>query len=148
MSEFLADIQFWHWWVLGIICLVIETFAPGAIFIWFGASAGLMGFLLLFLPDLSWQIQITIFSVLSVLSIVMRYQYRKKVPEENTNPTLNKRGEELVGRVFTLDEPIVNNYGKIRVDDTMWKINGTDAEVGQKIKVISLEGTVLKVDHL
>ena len=148
MSEFLADIQFWHWWVLGIICLVFETFAPGAIFLWFGASAGLMGFLLLFLPDLSWQIQITMFSVFSVLSIIAWHQYRKKVPEENTNPTLNKRGEELVGRVFTLDEPIINNYGKIRVDDTMWKINGADAEVGQKIKVISLEGTVLKVDHL
>ena len=72
----------------------------------------------------------------------------KKNPEINQHPTLNKRGEELVGRTFTLDEAIVNNYGKIRVDDTMWKIHGDDCEVGQKVKVTSVDGTVLKVEHV
>lgn len=148
MSEILADLQYWHWWVLGIVCLTIEIFAPGAIFIWFAASAALLGVLLLILPDLSWQIQIALFSALSLLSIVGWRQYRKNNPEVNPYPTLNKRGEELVGRVFTLDEPIVNNYGKIRVDDTRWKIHGPDAEVGQQVKVVSLDGTILKVEHL
>ena len=143
--NFLADLQYWHWWVLGIVCLAIEIFAPGAIFIWFAASAAFLGVLLLVMPDLTWQIQVTLFSVLSILSIINWRQYRKKVPEENAYPALNKRGEELIGRVFTLDEPIVNNYGKIRVDDTMWKINGSDANVGMKVKVTSLDGTVLKV---
>ena len=146
MTDFLANLQYWHWWVLGIVCLAIEIFAPGAIFIWFGASAAVLGILLLVMPDLTWQVQITLFSALSILSIVGWRQYRKNVPEENAYPTLNKRGEELVGRVFTLDEPIVNNYGKIRVDDTMWKVNGADAEVGQKVKVVSLNGTVLNVE--
>lgn len=146
--NFLADLQYWHWWVLGIVCLAIEIFAPGAIFIWFAASAAFLGVLLLVMPDLTWQIQVTLFSVLSILSIINWRQYRKKVPEENAYPALNKRGEELIGRVFTLDEPIVNNYGKIRVDDTMWKINGSDANVGMKVKVTSLDGTVLKVEHV
>jgi len=146
MTEFLADLQYWHWWVLGIVCLTLEIFAPGAIFIWFAASAGVLGFLVLLLPDLSWQVQITLFSILSIISILSWHKYRQKVPESNPYPTLNKRGEELVGRSFTLDEPIVNNYGKIRVDDTMWKINGPNAEVGQQIKVVSIDGTILKVD--
>ena len=146
--NFLADLQYWHWWVLGIVCLAIEIFAPGAIFIWFAASAAFLGVLLLVMPDLTWQIQVTLFSVLSILSIINWRQYRKKVPEENAYPALNKRGEELIGRVFTLDEPIVNNYGKIRVDDTLWKINGSDANVGMKVKVTSLDGTVLKVEHV
>lgn len=148
MSEFLADLQYWHWWVLGMICIAIEIFAPGAIFIWFGASAALLGVLLLVMPDLTWQVQITLFSVFSLLSIIGWRQYRKNVPEENVYPTLNKRGEELIGRTFTLDEPIVNNYGKIHVDDTMWKINGSDAGAGQKVKVVSLDGTVLMVEHI
>ncbi len=148
MNEFLINLQYWHWWILGIIFIVIEIFAPGAIFIWFGVSAAVLGILLLVLPDLSWQIQITLFSVLSLLSILAWRQYRKKVPEKNAYPTLNKRGEELVGRVFTLNEAIVNNYGKIHVDDTMWKINGPDTEAGQKIKVVSLDGTVLKVEPI
>ncbi len=146
MNELLTDLQYWHWWVLGMICFAIEIFAPGAVFLWFGASAAVLGVLLLVMPDLSWQIQITLFAILSLLSIIAWRQYRKNVPEENVYPTLNKRGEELIGRTFTLDEPIINNYGKIRVDDTMWKINGADAEIGQKIKVTSLDGTVLKVE--
>ena len=148
MSEILTDLQYWHWWVLAIICLAIEIFAPGAIFLWFSASAALVGILLLLAPDLSWQVQITLFSVLSLLSIFAWHKYRQKVPETNTYPALNKRGEELIGRSFTLEEPITNNYGKIRVDDTMWKIHGNDAEIGQKIKVVSLDGTVLKVENV
>lgn len=34
---------------------------------------------------------------------------QKNAPVENTHPTLNKRGEELVGRIFTLNKPIIDN---------------------------------------
>lgn len=143
--EILNNLQYWHWWVLAIICLAIEIFAPGAIFIWFSASATILGLLILIMPELSWQVQITLFALFSIFSIVAWRLYRERVPEKTEYPTLNKRGEELVGRIFTLDEPIVNNYGKIHVDDTMWKINGEDSKVGQKVKVTSLDGTVLNV---
>lgn len=146
MTDFLTNLEYWHWWVLGIACLTLEVFAPGAIFLWFAVSAGILGFLLLLLPDLGWQIQITLFSVFSIVSIIGWHKYREKVPESNPYPALNKRGEELIGRSFTLDEPIVNNYGKIRVDDTMWKIYGPDADVGKQVKVISIDGTILKVE--
>ena len=146
MSEFTTYIEYWHWWVLALACLSIEVFAPGAIFIWFAAAAAVTGAVLLVLPDLSWQIQITLFAILSLASIIAWHKYRQKSPLKNPYPTLNKRGEELVGRSFTLAEPIVNNYGKLRVDDTMWKINGPDAEVGQKVKVTSIDGTILKVE--
>ncbi|MEM7401516.1 MAG: NfeD family protein [Pseudomonadota bacterium] len=148
MNELVTNLQYWHWWVLGIVCLTLEIFAPGAVFIWFSVSAAVLGFILLFIPDLSWQWQIAIFGVLSLLTIIGWRQYRIKVPEADVHPTLNKRGEELVGRVFTLTAPITNNYGKINVDDTMWKVYGTDCDAGQKVKVTSLNGTVLNVDHV
>ncbi|QMU60851.1 MAG: NfeD family protein [Gammaproteobacteria bacterium] len=148
MSEFITNLQYWHWWVIAIVCLSIEIFAPGAVFIWFSASAAVLGLLVWMLPDLSWQWQITLFGILSVLSILGWRLYRKKVPEVDAHPTLNKRGEELIGRVFTLKTPINDNYGKINVDDTMWKVYGNDCEVGQKVKVTSLNGTVLNVEHV
>ena len=148
MSEFFTNMQYWHWWVLAMVCLSLEIFAPGAVFIWFSASAAVMGFILLLLPDLAWQWQITLFGVLSVLSIFGWRLYRQKVPEVDAHPALNKRGEELIGRVFTLKMPINDNYGKINVDDTMWKVYGNDCEAGQKVKVTSLNGTVLNVEHV
>ena len=148
MNEFVTNLQYWHWWIIAIVCLTLEIFAPGAVFIWFSASAAVMGFLLLLLPDISWQWQFAIFGVLSVLSIVGWRQYRLKNPEANVAPTLNKRGEELVGRTFTMTAPITDNYGKIHVDDTMWKVCGEDCNSGQKVRVTSLDGTVLNVEHV
>ncbi len=148
MSELVTDLQYWHWWVLAMICLAIEIFVPGAVFIWFSVSAAVTGAILLILTDLAWQWQITIFGVLTLLSILAWRQYRKNVPEVDSHPALNKRGEELIGRTFTLSTPISNNYGKIHVDDTMWKVYGVDCDAGQKVKVTSLNGTVLNVEHV
>jgi len=148
MSEFITNLQYWHWWILAIVCLSIEIFAPGAVFIWFSASATVLGAILFLFPDLSWQWQITLFGALSVLSIFGWRLYRQKNPEVDAHPALNKRGEELIGRVFTLNTPIRDNYGKINVDDTMWKVYGIDCEAGQKVKVTSLNGTVLNVEHV
>ena len=148
MNEFITNIEYWHWWVLAMVCLSLEIFAPGAVFIWFSASAAVMGFVLLLLPDLAWQGQITLFGILSLLSILGWRLYRQKVPEIDAHPALNKRGEELIGRIFTLNKPIIDNYGKINVDDTMWKVYGDDCDSGQKVKVISLSGTVLNVEHV
>jgi membrane protein implicated in regulation of membrane protease activity len=55
------------------------------------------------------------------------------------------RGQRYVGRVFTLDEPIVNGRGKIRVDDTTWNIEGADLAAGVSVEVTSVDGTILKV---
>jgi len=148
MNEFVTNLQYWHWWILAIVCLCIEIFAPGAIFIWFSISAAVVGFILVLLPDLTWQWQITLFGIFSILSIFGWRLYRKKVPEIDAHPALNKRGEELIGRTFTLSAPIINNFGKIHVDDTLWKVQGDDCDVGQKVKVTSIEGTVLNVEHI
>ncbi len=37
--EFLEQAEFWHWWIAAILFLVLETFAPGAIFLWMGVAA-------------------------------------------------------------------------------------------------------------
>jgi membrane protein implicated in regulation of membrane protease activity len=148
MHEFLSNLEYWHWWIIAMVCLSIEIFAPGAIFIWFSASAAVMGFILLLFPDLSWQLQVTLFGILSVLAMLSWRLYRKKVPEIDAHPSLNKRGEELVGRIFTLSTPIIDNYGKIHVDDTMWKVHGNDCDAGKKVKVTSIDGTVLNIEHV
>ena len=33
---------FWHWWALGGLLVIVEAFAPGYMFLWFGAAAGLV----------------------------------------------------------------------------------------------------------
>lgn len=142
----LEQLDYWHWWVIGIILIILELFAPGAFFLWMGIAAGLVGLILVLAPEMTWQYQFIVFAVVSVVSIVVWRNYLKKHPIETDRPTLNMRGEQYVGRTFTLTEPVVNGVGKIKVDDTMWKIEGLDCDIGTKVKVTKTDGAVLKVE--
>lgn len=141
------QIEFWYWWVAAVIFIVIEIFAPGAVFLWMGIAAGLVGLLLYALPATPWEQQFLIFAVLSVAAMVGWRFYQRRHPIESDQPTLNRRGAQYVGRDFNLDEPIVNGSGKIRVDDTTWKVVGEDMALGTKVRVTAVEGTVLRVEQ-
>jgi membrane protein implicated in regulation of membrane protease activity len=96
-------------------------------------------------PALAWEYQVLIFSVLSVVSILVWRKYFRTMPEQTDEPALNRRGEQYVGRVFTLTDPVINSMGKIRVDDTTWKIRGEDCAVGTRVEVTGVDGTILEV---
>ena len=52
----------------------------------------------------------------------------------------------FIGRRFALSEAIDNGVGKIRVDDTTWKVKGPDLPEGAKVRVTAAEGTLLVVE--
>jgi inner membrane protein len=143
--EYLDQIEFWHWWVAAVALIVIEALAPGAIFLWLGVSAAVVGVVLLLAPDLTWEYQVLIFAVLSVGAVVGWRIFHKSHPTKTDLPTLNRRGEQYIGRKLTLDEAIVNNVGKVKLDDTSWKVEGNDLPAGARIEVVGVDGVVLKV---
>jgi membrane protein implicated in regulation of membrane protease activity len=143
MTGFLESLAFWHWLVLGVVLAIIEIFAPGAFFLWLGISAAIVGIVLWLIPGLSWELQLVIFAILSIASVVVARRYLTAHPLETDLPNLNQRGQQYVGRVFTLIEPVVNGQGKIRVDDSTWKISCEDCETGTKVIINGAEGVVL-----
>jgi len=145
--HWLRAVEFWHWWVLALVLLVLEVFSPAAFFLWLGISAGIVGLLLWVLPGIPWDYQLLLFSVLSVTTIVVWRSYLRRHPTRTDRPKLNRRGEQYVGRVFTLESPIVNGAGKIRVDDTTWKITGEDCEPGARVRVNGVDGVILLVER-
>ncbi len=142
------EIVFWHWWVLGVALLIFELLAPGVFFLWVGLSAFVVGAIAALLPFFTWQYQLFLFSVLSVVSVVLWRIYLNKHPIKTDRPLLNRRSAQYIGRVFTLEEPIVNRRGKIKVDDSTWKIAGEDCPAHTQIKVVSVNGVVLQVERL
>lgn len=143
---FFEGASYWGWWILGIVLVVLEVLAPGAVFLWMGIAAGVVGLIVFIAPDLAWEHQLLIFAVLSVASILIARRYLKSRPIETDQPSLNRRGSQYIGRVFTLAEPIVDGRGRLHVDDTMWKIEGSDMNQGAKIVVTAVDGVVLVVE--
>ncbi|MBT8438149.1 MAG: NfeD family protein [Gammaproteobacteria bacterium] len=146
MAEWLQNMDFWHWWVIGIIFVVLEVFSPAAFFLWLGLSAGVVGLFMVLQPEMTWEWQLTLFALFSVISTVAGRRWFASHQKVTDQPALNRRGEQYVGRTFTLKEPIVNGTGKIKVDDTTWKISGMDMAAGDKVRVVGVDGVVLKVE--
>lgn len=144
MIAWLESLAYWHWLVLGVVLGIIEVFAPGAFFLWLGISAGIVGILIWLLPAVSWEIQILLFAVLSIASVVLARRYLNFHPLETDLPNLNQRGQQYVGRVFTLEEPVINGQGKIQVDDSTWKITCVDCASGTKVIINGVDGVVLR----
>ncbi len=144
--EWINDIIYWHWLILAVVMIILEILIPGAYFLWMGVSAIFVGALMYVFPEMVFLVQILIFAVLSVISVMMYRSYRKKNPVITDEPALNRRAEQYVGQSFTLKEPIVNGEGKIKVDDSTWKITGTDIDAGETVRVIAVEGSTLIVE--
>jgi membrane protein implicated in regulation of membrane protease activity len=139
---------FWYWWVISLILLVVEILAPGFFFLWLAISGFITGALVLLVPSTSMNVQVLVFSLLSVITILVWKFYGKKHPVESDHPLLNKRGAQYMGRVFSLHEPIINGQGKIKVDDSIWKVHGEDCDINSRVKVIAVRGTVFEVEKV
>lgn len=138
---------YWHWWVIGLALIALETFVPGAVFLWMGISALVVG-LITAVVTLGWPTQLVLFGLLSLASF---FAYRRLRPERDLQsdaPTLNRRGASYVGRQFTLAEPIVNGVGRLRVDDSQWRISGIDAPAGVTVRVVHADGATLHVERV
>lgn len=139
-------IEFWYWWVLAVGFLAIELLAPGFFFLWLAVSAFVVGSFLLVIPSLSFEWQLLLFSILAVSSILVWRRFMSAKAQESDQPLLNQRGLQYVGRTFTLVEAIENGRGKIKVDDSLWRVEGPECEKGGKVRVIAVKGTIFEVE--
>lgn len=143
----MMTIGHWHWWILAATLIILEVFAPGAFFLWLGMAAIVVGGVVFVFPQMGWEYQLLLFSVLSVISIVVWRNYFRASPADTDQPNLNRRGQHYVGRVFTLKEPVADGIGKIRVDDSTWKIRGEDCPAGTQVEVTGVDGTILQIQR-
>ena len=144
--QYLETLAYWDWLIAGLVLVILEIFAPGAVFLWLGIAAGVVGAVVFFAPYLDWKIQFTLFAVLSVVSIVVSRRYLKRRPLETDHPNLNRRGAQYVGRDLILDAALSGGQGRLRVDDTTWRVEGPDLPVGAKVRVTAVNGATLKIE--
>lgn len=143
----MEPLLYWHWWVIGLLLLVAEMFLPtGFVLLWIGVSAILVGGVVWLLP-IGFTAQMTLFGGLSLFSFFFWKRFRHP-PATADARLLNRRGESYIGRSFTLAEPIVNGVGKLRVDDSQWRVAGPDVPAGTRVRVTRADGATLHVETL
>jgi len=150
LERIFGELGPWNWMVLGFVLLALEILAPGVFLLWIGIAALVTGALSVMLWEAGWwiwQVQVLVFLALSLISAYLGHRIMKDRQDGGTDePLLNRRDAQLVGRTAVLQDPILEGHGRIRIDDTVWKIVGPDAAPGTRVKVISAAGGELKVE--
>ena len=144
MAEMFSTLGTWNWLIFGFILMALELLAPGVFMFWLGLAALLTG-LVSFAINPSWQTQLLMFAIFALAAVPAWRYFARSAGSSSQSPFLNNRTKALIGREFTLDKPIIDGAGTVRIDDTIWRIAGPDAPAGSRVKVVQADGASLTV---
>jgi membrane protein implicated in regulation of membrane protease activity len=136
----------WLWLIGGVVLLIAEVIAPGFSLIFIGAAGIATGVLSLVL-GLPVPIQLAVFAILAYLAV--RIGGRRASAsryDHSSDPLLNDRIGRLLGRVVVVVEPVDANGGRVRVGDGEWSARGGPAAIGERVRIVDVEGNCLKVE--
>ncbi|WNH47858.1 NfeD family protein [Stenotrophomonas aracearum] len=136
------------WGALALVLFAAEALAPGAFMLWIGIGAAAVFVLVAVFADIPLLWQVVAFVLLSVVSIQCYRQWGRTRARETDAPLLNRRAEQLIGRVVALDQPIVAGVGRAKVDDAFWMVAGPDLPAGTPVRVVAVDGMTLKVQQV
>lgn len=139
-----AALSDWGWFILGVVLMIAEVLAPGAFMLWLGLAAFAVG-VLSFVVDWGWQAQCIAFAIFSLAAIPLWRRVGRSVEPPSTSPFLNRRTAALVGRVFTLETAITDGPGTVRIDDTVWRVDGPAMPAGSRVRIVKADGAALTV---
>jgi len=144
----LAGFGPWTWLTLGVALLAIEVLISGTFVLWwFGISAIAVGLISL-IVDLPWQLELVAFALLTLLLALAWWRLGGRAKDSINRSFLNRRTEAFIGRVFTLETPITDGRGTVRIDDTGWRVSGPDCPTGSRVRVARVDGPLLIVETI
>ena len=147
MIDYLIANMWQVWAVVSIVCLILELssgdffiicFSIGAVF---GIIAAVLGL------NIYWQLFIfAIFSLLSVLfvrPVALRYLHKNE-------PNKPSNADALLGRTGKVTEAIAaGSNGYVQIDGDMWRaVSDTDIPVGETVRVVDRQSTIVTVEKL
>jgi membrane protein implicated in regulation of membrane protease activity len=142
------DVSYWHWLILGFVLIAAEIVVPGTFLLWPGIAAVITG-VLAYSTQWPWQALAAVFAVLTVASAVVgRRLYARLRGPVADEPALNRRAQGFVGGCHTLETPILDGRGRMKLGDTTWKIVGPDLPTGTRVRIVGVDGIALKVEKI
>lgn len=136
----------WGWFALGLALIALEVLViPGGFLLWVGIAAMLMGGITA-LFALTWQLELIVFAILALAASVLAWKlHHGKERDSDAAEGLHDRAAQLIGRQFLLEEAISEGYGRVRIDDSLWRVAGPDLPEGAKVTVTGVDGSTLAV---
>ncbi len=148
IANAIASLGPWAWIILGVVLIGIELLAPGVFFIWLGLAAIATGL-----------IDARVRPVLAARRARLRRAGRRRGGPGRPQPgaararsTTRRRPRSTAAARRSSAassrsrRPIVDGAGRIRVDDSSWRVTGPERPAGARVRVVRVEGTTLVVE--
>jgi membrane protein implicated in regulation of membrane protease activity len=141
--------EWWHWAVAGIVLILAELAVPAFVLVWFGLGALLVALVVALsgLQDLTAQLSLWL-----VASMVLVALWFKVFRPDSYKTRIGMSAPAMIGEVGLLTGPVSPfARGEVRFQKPLlgadvWPcIADEEIKPGERVKVISVEGSLLKV---
>lgn len=143
--------EWWHWVVVAVMLALLELAIPAFVLIWFALGALLVALVMLLLP-LPFTEQLGVWLVASLIMVLLWFKVFKRGRYKTRIGTAdaNVRGEVglLARAVAPFEKGEVRFQKPLLGADTWACIADSPINVGERVKVIAVEGSLLKVDRV
>lgn len=142
-------LEWWHWEIAGLALVLLELAVPAFFIIWFGFGAMLVGLVLLVAPGLALSAQIGVWVLASVAMTVLWFRVFKRSQHKTL---IGTAAGEVIGEIGLLVSAVAPfERGKVRFQRPVlgaeeWACVAESAiAAGQRVRVVSVEGSYVKV---
>jgi membrane protein implicated in regulation of membrane protease activity len=150
MLEFLTNsLLWWHWITFGILLITVEIFIGTFFMLGLGVSAIIVG-VVTFFSTISLEIELTLWILLSLVSIAIWFRYLKDESIENSgqsNYSLKTEG--------TIEESIeAYGRGKVKFDkpvlgNTIWYATAKEnIKLTTRVRIVEVKGQLIEVEEI
>lgn len=139
-------LQEWMWMGLALTAVTFAATLRSVFLLWVSLSATAVGTIAWADPTIPGLYQLLAFGAITLLGVVVSQFFIKPQPEsasraEDEEPVVQAvNASRLINRTFTLTGPIVDGFGEIEIDGTVWRVRGEDATAGEQVRVTGVDG--------
>lgn len=135
------------WFLIGLGLLLLELALPGFVVMFFGVGAWIVALALAFF-EFTLDIQILIFLLSSLLSLILLRKVLKKRFFDKDDQEITDQLEEFVGHKAMVIEDFKNGTGKVEFKGTQWNAeSSSDLKAGEKVTIIKKDSLLLIVEQ-
>jgi membrane protein implicated in regulation of membrane protease activity len=139
------------WFIVGLVLILLEFGIPGLITLFFGIGAWIVAILCLFV-DISINMQLLIFILISIISLIfLRRHFKKlfdvKMGKSEFGPD---ELEEFIGhKAEVIKEIALNQPGKVEFHGTLWSAESKqELKKGEIVEIVEKNNLTFKVKSL
>lgn len=137
------------WLGIFVLAIVIEAVTADLVTIWF-AIGGVIALIISFIPGVQWWIEIIVFMVISVATLlclrpIATKLLKRNIVSSNVDEMIHKKGKMIKG----CDEI---NHGEVKINGVVWTAISSDEhqaiKEGTLVEVLAVDGNKLVVKEV